>query len=120
MSNETPLVKIDLTPEYKRNLRKLSKKYRQIRSDVQPIIEQLQGGNFIGDRIPGMGEEYVILKLRIKNSNIQKGKSAGYRLIYQVESPTSVLLLTIYSKSDQEDISPNEIRSILVEFDGDE
>ncbi|MEQ8385189.1 MAG: hypothetical protein RH949_22785 [Coleofasciculus sp. A1-SPW-01] len=80
MSNETPLVKIDLTPEYKRNLRKLSKKYRQIRSDVQPIIEQLQGGNFIGDRIPGMGEEYVILKLKIKNSNIQKGKSAGYRL----------------------------------------
>lgn len=120
MSNETPLVKIDLTPEDKRNLRKLSKKYRQIRSDVQPIIEQLQGGNFIGDRIPGMGEEYVILKLRIKNSNIQKGKSAGYRLIYQVESPTSVLLLTIYSKSDQEDISFNEIRSILVEFDGDE
>jgi mRNA-degrading endonuclease RelE of RelBE toxin-antitoxin system len=99
MSNETPLVQIDLTPEYKRNLRKLSKNYRQIRSDVQPIIEQLQGGNFIGDRIPGMGEEYVILKLRIKNSNIQKGKSTGYRLIYQVESPTSVLLLTIYSKS---------------------
>jgi mRNA-degrading endonuclease RelE of RelBE toxin-antitoxin system len=120
MSNETPLVKIDLTPEYKRNLRKLSKKYRQIRSDVQPILEQLQGGNFIGDRISGMGEEYVILKLRIKNSNIQKGKSAGYRLIYQVESPTSVLLLTIYSKSDQEDISYNEIRSILAEFDGDE
>ena len=53
-------------------------------------------------------------------SNIQKVKSAGYRLIYQVESPTSVLLLTIYSKSDQEDISPNEIRSILAEFDGDE
>ena len=120
MSNETPLVKIDLTPEYKRNLRKLSKKYRQIRSDVQPIIEQLQGGNFVGDRIPKIGEEYVILKLRIKNSDIQKGKSAGYRLIYQVESPTSVLLLTIYSKSDREDISPNEIRSILAEFNEDE
>jgi len=120
MSNETPLVQIDLTPEYKRNLRGLSKKYRQIRSDIQPIIEQLQGGNFTGNRIPGMGEEYVILKLRIKNNNIQKGKSAGYRLIYQVESPTSVLLLTIYSKSDREDISPNEIRSILAEFDGDE
>jgi len=96
------------------------KKYRQIRSDVQPVIEQLQGGNFIGERIAGMGEKYVILKLRIKNSNIQKGKIAGYRLIYQVESPTSVLLLTIYSKSDREDISPNEIRSILAEFDEDE
>ena len=54
--------------------------------------------------------------MRIKNSNIQKGKSAGYRLIYQVESETSVLLLTIYSKTEREDISPNEIHSILAEF----
>ena len=120
MSNEMPFVQIDLTPEYKRNLRELSKKYRNIRLDTQPIIEQLQGGNFIGDRIPGMGENYVILKVRVRNSNIQKGKSAGYRLIYQVESPTSVLLLTIYSKSDREDISPNEMRNILAEFDRDE
>ncbi|WP_293126657.1 type II toxin-antitoxin system RelE/ParE family toxin [Microcoleus sp. bin38.metabat.b11b12b14.051] len=120
MSNETPVVQIDLTPEYKRNLRELSKKYRNVRLDTQEIIQQFQGGNFIGDRIPGMGENYVILKVRVRNSNIQKGKSAGYRLIYQVESPTSVLLLTIYAKSDQEDISPNEIRSILAEFDGDE
>lgn len=67
-----------------------------------------------------MGENYVILKVRVKNSNIQKGKSAGYRLIYQVESENSVLLLTIYSKSDREDISPNEIRSILAEVERDE
>ncbi|MFB2896953.1 type II toxin-antitoxin system RelE/ParE family toxin [Aerosakkonemataceae cyanobacterium BLCC-F50] len=95
----------------------MPKKYRQIRSDLQPIIVQLQEGNFIGDRIPGIGEEYVIMKLRIKNSDIQKGKSAGYRLIYQIESLTSILLLTIYSKSQREDINANEIRSILAEFD---
>ncbi|GAX34099.1 hypothetical protein NIES3585_00980 [Nodularia sp. NIES-3585] len=53
---------------------------------------------------------------RVRNSNIQKGKSAGYRLIYQVESPTSILLLTIYSKSDREDIGVNEIRDIVTEF----
>lgn len=64
-----------------------------------------------------MDEDYVILKVRIKNSNIQKGKSAGYRIIYQIESPISVLSLTIYSKSDRADISPNEIRSIIAEFD---
>lgn len=120
MSNETQNIQIDLTPEYKRNLRELSKKYRNIRVDTMPIIEQIQMGNFIGDRIPGMGEDYFILKVRVKNSNIQKGKSAGYRLIYQVESANSVLLLTIYSKSDREDISPNEIRGILAEFDQDE
>ncbi|MGL4377436.1 MAG: type II toxin-antitoxin system RelE/ParE family toxin [Microcoleaceae cyanobacterium] len=120
MSTETHFVQIDLTPEYKRNLRDISKKYRNIRLDTQSVIVQIQEGNFIGDRVPGMGENYLILKVRVKNSNIQKGKSAGYRLIYQVESPTSVLLLSIYSKSDREDISPNEIRSILAEFDQDE
>ncbi|MEG3899470.1 MULTISPECIES: type II toxin-antitoxin system RelE/ParE family toxin [unclassified Microcoleus] len=117
MSNESELVQIDLTPEYKRNLRELSKKNRQIRLDTQPVIEQIQAGNFIGDRIPGMGENYIILKVRVKNSNIQKGKSAGYRLIYRVESPSIVLLLTIYSKSDRTDISINEIRSIITDFD---
>lgn len=115
MSNETPAVQIALTPEYKRNLRELSKKYRQIRLDTQAVIEQLQAGNFIGDRISGLGENYIVIKVRVKNSNIQKGKSAGYRLIYQVESPTSVLLLTIYSKSDREEISANEIIGILAE-----
>lgn len=97
MSNEPELVQIDLTPEYKRNLRELSKRFRQIRVDTQSVIEQIQAGNFIGDRIPGMGEDYIILKVRVKNSNIQKGKSAGYPMIYRVESPVSVLLLTIYS-----------------------
>jgi len=119
MSNETPSIQINLTPEYKRNLRELSKKYRKIRVDTMPIFEQIQQGNFIGYRIPGMGENYFILKVRVKNSNIQKGKSAGYRLIYQVESTNSVLLLTIYSKSDREDISHNEIISILAECERD-
>ena len=52
----------------------------------------------------------------MRNSSIQKSKSAGYRLIYQVESPTSILLLTIYFKSDREDIGVNEIRGILADF----
>lgn len=119
MSNEESLVLIDLTPEYKQNLRELSKRYRNIRSDIQTIIEQLQQGNFIGDRIVGIGENYVVYKARVRNTNIQKGKSAGYRLIYQVESPTSILLLAIYSKSDREDISANEIITILANFYSD-
>ncbi|MES1026377.1 type II toxin-antitoxin system RelE/ParE family toxin [Gloeocapsa sp. BRSZ] len=116
MPSEQPSVFIDLTPEYQQNLRALSKQYRNIRSDTQVIIEQLQTGNFIGDRIANIGQNYAVYKVRVRNSNIQKGKSAGYRLIYQVESPTSVLLLTIYSKSDREDIDANEIRAIITEF----
>ncbi|MEH2167663.1 MAG: type II toxin-antitoxin system RelE/ParE family toxin [Nostoc sp.] len=102
--------------EFEQELCRLSKRFRNIRSDVQPIIEQLQQGNIVGDRIAGIGEEYVVYKVRVRNSSIQKGKSAGYRFIYQVESPTSILLLTIYSKSDREDIGANEIRDIVADF----
>lgn len=80
------------------------------------MIEQLQQGIVLGDRIGGIGDEYVVFKVRVRNSNIQKGKSAGYRLIYQVESPRSILLLTSYSKSDREDIGVNEIRDIVTDF----
>ena len=110
------VVRVDLTPEFQQSLRDLAKRYRSIRSDIQVVIQELQAGNFVGDRLAGIGEGYVVLKTRVKNRDIQKGKSAGYRLIYQVESPTSVLLLTIYSKSDREDISIQEIRNILNEF----
>jgi mRNA-degrading endonuclease RelE of RelBE toxin-antitoxin system len=120
MQNNSSFVNIDLTPEYKRNLKELAKKYRNIRSDTQSVITELQKGNFLGDRLSGFGENYFIYKIRVKNSNIQKGKSAGYRLIYCVESPTSVLLLTIYSKSEQEDISVQAINSILDEFEANE
>ena len=53
--------------------------------------------------------------MRIKNSNIRKGKSAGYRLIYLLESKISILLLAIYSKSEKEDITISDINSILNE-----
>ena len=51
MQNEPSLILIDLTPEYKKNLRNLSKRYRNIRSDTQPVIAEIQKGNFIGDRL---------------------------------------------------------------------
>jgi mRNA-degrading endonuclease RelE of RelBE toxin-antitoxin system len=108
-------VKIDLSPEFKRNLRNLAKRYRSIRSDIQIVIQDLEIGNFVGDRIAGIGEDYFVFKVRARNSDIQKGKSAGYRLIYQIELPTSVLMLTIYSKSDRADITAEEIREILNE-----
>ena len=71
------------------------------------------------DRLTGFGSETYVYKLRVKNSNIQKEKSAGYRLIYLLESETSILLLTIYSKAEKEDVTVNDINSILGEYFGD-
>ncbi|MEH2422793.1 MAG: type II toxin-antitoxin system RelE/ParE family toxin [Nostoc sp.] len=114
---------IRFSDEFEQELYRLSKGFRNIRSDVESIIEQLQQRNIVGDaygglhlRIGGIGEDYIIYKVRVRNSSIQKGKSAGYRLIYQVESPKNILLLTIYSKSDREDISTNEILNIVADF----
>jgi len=53
--------------------------------------------------------------VRVGNRDAQKGKSSGYRLIYHLKNPASVLLVEIYSKLDQGDISPNEIRKIIGE-----
>jgi len=47
------LVQVEFTPEFKRNLRALARKYQHIRSDVQPVIEQLEAGEIIGDKVPG-------------------------------------------------------------------
>lgn len=107
-------IQVEYTPEFKRNLRGLAKKYRHVRSDVEPVITQLQVGEFIGDQV--RGTSYTIFKARVQNSDIQKGKSSGYRLIYQVKTPAEVVLVTIYSKLDQGDISPEQIRRILREF----
>jgi mRNA-degrading endonuclease RelE of RelBE toxin-antitoxin system len=117
MPNNAPTTPVTLrfTAEFKRNLRALSKKYRHIRSDVEPVIEQIQAGDFVGDQVPRIG--YTVFKARVRNSDIRKGKSAGYRLIYYLQTTADAVLITIYSKSDQSDVSAAEIRRIVNRFE---
>lgn len=110
-----PLVELKFSEEFKNKLRDLSKKYRNIRADLQPILDELQAGNFQGDQIANVG--YTVYKLRIKNRDNKKGKSAGYRVIYYVKTATSVILVTIYSKSEQSNIPAAEIRRILANYE---
>lgn len=109
-----PSVGIFFTPEFKRNVRALAKKYPHIRSDVQPLIDQLQRGEWIGDQVQGTG--FTIFKVRIRNSDISRGKSGGYRAIYYLKTQTAIILVTIYSKTEQSDISTAKVRKILAEF----
>ena len=111
MTDETPEIQLLFSDDFKTRLRTLNKRYRSIRSDLQPLLDELLSGNFIGDQIPGTG--YTVFKVRLKNSDIQNGKSGGYRVIYQLRSDTYILLVVIYSKSDQDDIPANQIREII-------
>jgi mRNA-degrading endonuclease RelE of RelBE toxin-antitoxin system len=78
------------------------------------LIEKLQDGKIVGDQIKGV--HITIFKIRIQNSDIQKGKRSGYRVIYQLQNPNNIILITIYSKLDQGDIYAEQIRRILKEY----
>jgi mRNA-degrading endonuclease RelE of RelBE toxin-antitoxin system len=112
---DLPLIQVEVTATFNRNLRALAKKHRSIRKDIQPVIEQLQQGELPGDRISGVG--YSVFKLRVRNSDTQKGKSGGYRLIYYVQTATGIILLTVYTKSEQVDIAAEDIRNIITEYE---
>ncbi|WP_048318892.1 type II toxin-antitoxin system RelE/ParE family toxin [Crocosphaera watsonii] len=114
MQNESQSIQILVTSEFKRNLKILSKRYRHIRSDVQPIIDQLQSGEIVGDQIPKI--PYTVFKVRIKNSDNQKGKSGGCRFIYYLKTSNKIILVTIYSKSDQQDVAITKIKQIIDGF----
>ncbi|NJM59241.1 MAG: type II toxin-antitoxin system RelE/ParE family toxin [Oscillatoriales cyanobacterium RU_3_3] len=112
--SETPNIEVLFADRFKRQLRTLAKRYRQIQSDLQPLLQQLQAGECPGDRISGTG--YTVFKERVKNSDIGKGKSGGYRIIYQVTSSTCFILLIIYAKSEQETVAVEEIQEVIDSF----
>ena len=59
-----------------------------------------------------IGNNCYKIRLAIKSKG--KGKSGGARIItYVYVSETIVYLLTIYDKSDQENISDNELKELL-------
>jgi mRNA-degrading endonuclease RelE of RelBE toxin-antitoxin system len=113
--SEQSSIEVEASLTFNRNLRILAKKYRNIRSDIQPVVNQLKLGERPGEEIPGIGFE--VFKVRVRNSNVQKGKSGGYRLIYYIKTEKSIILLTIYTKSEQTDVAADSLRSIIAEFE---
>ena len=108
---ERAAIEVAFTLEFKRNLRQLVRRYRSIRQDVQPLLDDLQRGGQPGDRV--RGTDAVVFKVRLANRDAQRGKSGGYRVVYYVQTDERVILLTIYSKSDQGDVSAAALRQII-------
>lgn len=53
--SETPSIQVLFGEQFKRQLRTLAKRYRQIQTDLQPLLQQLKAGECPGDRISGTG-----------------------------------------------------------------
>ncbi len=108
-------IEIKATREFQRKVRLLSQKYRNIQADLHPILEKIRLGEILSDRVPGI--QSIVYKLRIKNTDIQKGKSGGYRLIYWLQTIDNIVLLDIYTKSEQENITITKIKQIITNFE---
>lgn len=115
MPSEPTPIQIDLTPRFKRDLKQLAKRFRRIRSDLQPLIDRLQNGELPGDPLSGV--KYTLFKVRVKNSDTQKGKSGGYRVIYYLKTEDRIILVTIYSKFDLSDIDGETLENAIADYE---
>src|ERR1700744_3875847 len=89
------------TPRFKRDIKKLSKRYPSIKNEYAQLIKDLEKEPEQG--IP-LGNN--CFKIRIGIASKGKGKSGGARAItHTVLIENTVFLLTIFDKSDRENIS---------------
>jgi len=96
-------------PEFDKNVKKLSKKYKKIKDDLLLLVVTLKNNPQEGTHL--FGNCY---KIRLANTSVPTGKSKGFRVItYYVDEHSNLYLLSIYSKSDKETIQDSEIISIL-------
>lgn len=105
--------RIETAPTFERQLKQLGRRYRRIRQDLDPLLKQLLAGETPGDRLQGV--QSIVYKVRLANRDATRGKSGGYRVIYYLPSDEATTLLTLYSKTDQDDIAADEVTRIITE-----
>jgi len=104
--------KIIALPQFKRELKRLSKKYRSLKSDISTLIDDLSQTPTIGTPLGNQ-----VYKIRLAISSKGKGKRGGARVITYVQiDETTVLLVAIYNKGDKDTISDQEIQELLKQY----
>ena len=100
---------IEVSSQFEKELKQFFKKYKKIKQDLQIFKKELLGNPTLGT---SLGNDCY--KIRIPNSSVPTGKSGGFRIITLVNIKNDkIILLTIYSKTDKENISKEELNLIL-------
>ena len=101
--------KVIPTPEFIKNLKTLSKKFKSIKNDVLDLANELENNPMLGT---SLGNN--TFKIRVKNSDLNKGKTGGYTVItYCISELQEVNLITIYSKAEKENILDLELIELI-------
>ena len=98
------------TDYFAKLVKKLSKKYPSIENDIDDFLDKIDD---IKDLGVVLGQN--LYKVRLKNTDNNKGKSGGYRLIsYLLLKEKELTLLYIYSKSDIANIKETDLDKIIL------
>ena len=94
---------------FDKQFKRLTKKYPSLKLEIHQLIKLLKSEPKTGFSI---GNDCY--KIRLAISSKGKGKSGGARIItYVTISKNNIYLLSIYDKSEQENINDKELLSLL-------
>jgi mRNA-degrading endonuclease RelE of RelBE toxin-antitoxin system len=110
-------VTFDYLPEFERSAKALRKKYPSFESDYDTFLDELEKNPFSGE---SLGQHTYKNRMTIASKG--KGKSGGARVItynLQKQSDDEVLitLMTIYDKSDMENVTDAYLRSLIQQIE---
>jgi hypothetical protein len=101
--------KIELTDNFKKEAKKLIKKYVSLSTEIAELGKELAENPTMGTPL---GSDVYKIRLAIASKN--KGKSGGARAISFVKIiDKTVYLLSIYNKGEKDSISNKEIEELL-------
>ena len=99
----------EVTPEFEKALKRLSKKYPSLKTDYLIFLKELEQNPTMGDEIfPNCRKARFAIKSK------GKGKSGGGRIIFYFEIVRDrVILLFVYDKSEMENVQTAYIEQIM-------
>jgi mRNA-degrading endonuclease RelE of RelBE toxin-antitoxin system len=101
------------TSDFKRDSKSLLKKYKSLEAEILNLIASLEDDPIQG--IP-IGNDCYKIRLAIKSKG--KGKRGGARIVTCVKVVDNfVYLLTIFSKSEKDNISVEELQELIKGLD---
>jgi hypothetical protein len=101
--------KVVSTRIFEKELKRLAKKYKSLKEDIAALFEDLEANPAQGTPLGSS-----CYKIRLAISSKQKGKSGGARVITCVKVvQEAVILLTMYDKSERENITDKELEAFL-------
>jgi len=105
--------KIEVTSFFKRQAKRLLKKYPSLKEELAELFLQLEKQPQKGD-VLGNNCFKIRISINSKGKGKGKGKSGGARIITHVKVlEEKVYLLSIYDKSEQESLTEKELKSLL-------